>query len=202
MPLPPTPAVADTCSHFSSAIVPHSLDSNDCCAHLLTFSRSLPACNCNGRSNRCYFDQELWQRTGHGGHCLECRDNTDGPNCERCRENFYQTMEGHCVACNCDPTGQSLLFDSTLRSLTPSSLTHRFKFAAVQCSRPVPLQARRRGRALRPLCSESLRLLESGMQVGFPSLLQSPRHLIYAWNHFFQILWLLRTGFLEQHGCL
>ncbi|KAM5148303.1 laminin subunit gamma-1 [Mantella aurantiaca] len=63
-------------------------------------------CNCNSRSQECYFDPELYRSTGHGGHCTGCSDNTDGPNCERCRENYYrQKNDDPCLSCFCNPIG-------------------------------------------------------------------------------------------------
>ncbi|XP_023243676.1 laminin subunit gamma-1-like isoform X1 [Centruroides sculpturatus] len=62
-------------------------------------------CNCNSRSEKCYFDMELWERTGHGGHCVECRDYTDGPHCENCKPNHFRRRDGRCAPCNCDPLG-------------------------------------------------------------------------------------------------
>nr|XP_014351267.1 PREDICTED: laminin subunit gamma-1 [Latimeria chalumnae] len=63
-------------------------------------------CNCHGKSQECYFDPELYRATGHGGHCTSCSDSTDGPNCERCRDNYYRLgAEQRCVPCNCNPVG-------------------------------------------------------------------------------------------------
>uniref|UniRef100_A0A8C2A6V2 Laminin, gamma 1 n=1 Tax=Cyprinus carpio TaxID=7962 RepID=A0A8C2A6V2_CYPCA len=63
-------------------------------------------CNCNGKSAECYFDHELYRATGHGGHCRNCADNTDGPNCERCLDNYYRGSSGQrCLSCSCNPVG-------------------------------------------------------------------------------------------------
>uniref|UniRef100_A0A8C1ST21 Laminin subunit gamma-1-like n=1 Tax=Cyprinus carpio TaxID=7962 RepID=A0A8C1ST21_CYPCA len=63
-------------------------------------------CNCNGKSGECYFDSELYRATGHGGHCRNCADNTDGPNCERCLDNYYRDPSGQrCLSCSCNPVG-------------------------------------------------------------------------------------------------
>ncbi|XP_012861133.1 laminin subunit gamma-1 [Echinops telfairi] len=68
-------------------------------------SECLP-CDCNGRSQECSFDPELYRSTGHGGHCTNCQDNTDGANCERCRENFFRLGNKEaCSPCHCSPVG-------------------------------------------------------------------------------------------------
>ncbi|XP_044031394.1 laminin subunit gamma-3 [Siniperca chuatsi] len=63
-------------------------------------------CNCSGRSGDCVFDMEQYRSTGSGGRCVSCRDNTDGPHCERCRENHYRkSAEEPCLPCNCNING-------------------------------------------------------------------------------------------------
>ncbi|XP_075375805.1 laminin subunit gamma-3 [Mycteria americana] len=63
-------------------------------------------CNCSGRSDECFYDRELYRRSGHGGHCRNCRDNTAGPRCERCRQNHYRwEQQAACQPCHCHPAG-------------------------------------------------------------------------------------------------
>ncbi|XP_063317013.2 laminin subunit gamma-1-like [Pelmatolapia mariae] len=63
-------------------------------------------CECNGKSAECHFDAELYRATGHGGHCRNCADNTDGPNCERCLDNYYRDPDAsRCLPCLCNPVG-------------------------------------------------------------------------------------------------
>lgn len=64
-------------------------------------------CDCNGLSDKCVFDPDLYRSTGgHGGRCVECRENTAGIHCELCLPNHYREASSNgCVACGCSITG-------------------------------------------------------------------------------------------------
>ncbi|KAK2901448.1 hypothetical protein Q8A67_009563 [Cirrhinus molitorella] len=50
-------------------------------------------CSCNGFSNEC---------EENTGRCLNCRDNTAGDHCERCKDGYYSsTAQGRCSVCPC-----------------------------------------------------------------------------------------------------
>ncbi|KAJ7988354.1 hypothetical protein DPEC_G00322690 [Dallia pectoralis] len=68
-------------------------------------------CNCSGRADACVFDPEQYRSTGSGGLCVDCRDHTAGPHCERCKENHYpRSTEDHgCSPCDCNPLGSVTL---------------------------------------------------------------------------------------------
>lgn len=47
-------------------------------------------CQCHGHADSCHFSQRVWLSTGgtSGGVCNECRHNTFGRRCQRCRHGF------------------------------------------------------------------------------------------------------------------
>ncbi|KAJ8390414.1 hypothetical protein AAFF_G00108080 [Aldrovandia affinis] len=56
-------------------------------------------CQCNGRSPYCAVDAQ-------GVHCLNCKGNSEGRQCERCKDGFYHQGAGKsCLPCGCSPTG-------------------------------------------------------------------------------------------------
>ncbi|CAJ0953978.1 unnamed protein product, partial [Mesorhabditis belari] len=76
-------------------------------------------CNCFGRSEDCIYEEELDRKKvsldihGNqegGGRCLNCRDNTEGINCNKCKFGFYKPDgvnwkdTNPCRPCRCDPS--------------------------------------------------------------------------------------------------
>uniref|UniRef100_A0A915BZ56 Laminin-like protein epi-1 n=1 Tax=Parascaris univalens TaxID=6257 RepID=A0A915BZ56_PARUN len=76
-------------------------------------------CNCHGHSEHCEYDADLDQNHlsldihGNyegGGRCLNCRDNTEGINCNKCAPGYFRPRGKFwndtdvCQPCNCDAT--------------------------------------------------------------------------------------------------
>lgn len=49
-------------------------------------------CDCNGHSETCHFDPAVFTSSqgAHGGVCDNCRDHTEGKNCERCQLHYFR----------------------------------------------------------------------------------------------------------------
>ncbi|XP_035223568.1 laminin subunit alpha-like, partial [Stegodyphus dumicola] len=75
-------------------------------------------CNCFGHSDECIYDEEINEKRlsldihGHyegGGVCQNCRHNTEGINCNKCKPTFYRPYgkllndTDVCQPCQCDP---------------------------------------------------------------------------------------------------
>ncbi|MEQ2211600.1 hypothetical protein XENOCAPTIV_008856, partial [Xenoophorus captivus] len=57
-------------------------------------------CECNGRAWYCLQDAS-------GLRCVDCRGNTEGRHCKRCKDGFYQQGAGlSCTPCSCNLTGE------------------------------------------------------------------------------------------------
>lgn len=80
-----------------------------CFIHICSFTSFsyFLECNCSGLADECVFDAEQYRSTGSGGRCVGCRENTAGPHCERCRENFFRSFpQQPCHDCNCNAMGE------------------------------------------------------------------------------------------------
>lgn len=81
--------------------------------------------------SRCYFDKELYESTGNGGHCIDCQGNTQGVHCEDCVTNHWRRKgDNYCVPCSCNEIGSlSQQCDFTVRVLS-GALFQLFRFAS------------------------------------------------------------------------
>lgn len=64
------------------------------------------ACNCSGRSDSCFFDEDAYERSGDrksGGVCIGCQNST-GSACQKCRSFFFADGD-KCSPCDCSETG-------------------------------------------------------------------------------------------------
>ncbi|XP_057663543.1 laminin subunit alpha [Diorhabda carinulata] len=74
-------------------------------------------CNCYGHSDECEYDKEvdkkhlsldIHEKYDGGGVCKNCRDNTEGINCNKCKPTFFRPYNKHwnetdvCQRCQCD----------------------------------------------------------------------------------------------------
>uniref|UniRef100_A0A7N5P2J0 Laminin subunit beta-3 n=1 Tax=Ailuropoda melanoleuca TaxID=9646 RepID=A0A7N5P2J0_AILME len=70
-------------------------------------------CDCNGHSESCHFDPAVFAASQgtNGGVCDNCRDHTEGKNCERCQLHYFRnrrpgaSIQETCIPCECDPDG-------------------------------------------------------------------------------------------------
>ncbi|XP_055091128.1 laminin subunit beta-3 isoform X1 [Symphalangus syndactylus] len=70
-------------------------------------------CDCNGHSETCHFDPAVFAASqgAYGGVCDNCRDHTEGKNCERCQLHYFRnrrpgvSIQETCIPCECDPDG-------------------------------------------------------------------------------------------------
>ncbi|XP_074943697.1 laminin subunit alpha-2 isoform X1 [Phalacrocorax aristotelis] len=77
-------------------------------------------CNCHGKTEECYYDQDVADRNQSlnvhgeyigGGVCVNCTSHTGGINCETCIDGYFRPQgvlpdsPDPCRPCSCDPNG-------------------------------------------------------------------------------------------------
>ncbi|XP_045150594.1 laminin subunit alpha-2 isoform X3 [Echinops telfairi] len=112
------------------------------------------ACNCHGKAEECYYDDNVAQRNlslnihGRyigGGVCVNCTRNTAGINCDTCMDGFFRHKEVSphhhrpCQPCQCDPIGslnEVCVKDiKHAQGLEPGSCHCKTGFGGARCDR-------------------------------------------------------------------
>ncbi|XP_029908001.1 netrin-4 [Myripristis murdjan] len=70
-------------------------------------------CECHSHADSCHFSERVWLSSGgtSGGVCNNCRHNTVGRRCQRCRHGYHRhpslplSSPHACTRCWCDPRG-------------------------------------------------------------------------------------------------
>uniref|UniRef100_A0A8C0IMU9 Netrin-1 n=1 Tax=Chelonoidis abingdonii TaxID=106734 RepID=A0A8C0IMU9_CHEAB len=72
-------------------------------------------CRCHNHADSCHFNLSVWLASGKhsGGVCDNCKHNTEGHRCQRCKPGFYRdrgkpvSSPDVCKPCSCQPMGSA-----------------------------------------------------------------------------------------------
>uniref|UniRef100_A0A452J6Y8 Netrin-1 n=1 Tax=Gopherus agassizii TaxID=38772 RepID=A0A452J6Y8_9SAUR len=72
-------------------------------------------CRCHNHADSCHFNLSVWLASGKhsGGICDNCKHNTEGHRCQRCKPGFYRdrgkpmSSPEVCKPCSCQPMGSA-----------------------------------------------------------------------------------------------
>ncbi|MGH0179179.1 UNVERIFIED_CONTAM: hypothetical protein FKN15_017213 [Acipenser sinensis] len=118
---------------FSTCACQHNTAGQNCerCAELYNDQPWRPAeegdsyqckkCDCNNHSDRCHFDPAVFEGSGgvSGGVCDDCKHQTAGQHCERCRPRYYRnplrdiSQPDACLRCDCSSEGSEGLCEQS-----------------------------------------------------------------------------------------